>query len=56
MKLAPGDPLARLARAESLLLEARDREEARVELASLAADPDPAIGPRARALLHALSQ
>lgn len=56
VKLAPGDPRARLARAESLLLEPQERDAARAELASLAAEPDPAVGPRATALLHALSQ
>jgi hypothetical protein len=56
VKLAPGDPHARLARAESLLLQPQEREKVRAELASLAADPDPVVGPRAQALLHALSQ
>lgn len=52
VKLAPGDPTARLTRAESLLARPEDREEARSELAALADDPD--VGPRARALLGAL--
>jgi thioredoxin-like negative regulator of GroEL len=56
VKLAPGDPHARLARAESLLACAEEREQARSELASLAEAPDSAIGPRARALLEALSR
>jgi hypothetical protein len=56
VKLAPGDPRARLTRAESLLLLPQERDEARAELASLAADPDPAVGSRARALLDALHQ
>jgi cytochrome c-type biogenesis protein CcmH/NrfG len=56
VKLAPGDPNARLARAESLLLQAHRRDDARGELASLAADPDPAVARRAEALLHALSR
>lgn len=53
-KLAPGDPHARLARAESLLAREEEREQARSELASLASAPDSAVGPRARALLDAL--
>jgi Flp pilus assembly protein TadD len=54
LKLAPGDPHARLARAESLLLRAEERGTARAELASLAEEPHPEVGPRARALLGAL--
>jgi thioredoxin-like negative regulator of GroEL len=54
VKLAPGDPHARLARAESLLARPEEREAARAELASLAGDPDPAVAARARALLGAL--
>ncbi len=53
VKLAPGDGHARLARAESLLLRPEEREGARSELAALAGDPDPWVGPRARALLGA---
>ncbi|HEY6004335.1 MAG TPA: hypothetical protein VIV57_15775 [Anaeromyxobacter sp.] len=56
VKLAPGDPHASLARAESLLLLPHGRDEARAELTSLAAEPDPAVGKRAEALLRALSQ
>ena len=56
VKLAPGDPGARLARAESLLAQPGGRAQAREELASLAQGPDPVVGPRARALLLALSQ
>lgn len=56
VKLSPGDPHARLARAESLLARPEEREAARAELASLAGDPDPAVGPRAQALLGALSR
>jgi hypothetical protein len=56
VKLAPGDPGARLARAESLLARPEERVAARAELTSLARDPDPLVGPRAQALLLALSQ
>lgn len=55
-RLAPRDPDVRLARAESLLAMPEEREAGRVELASLAASEDPAVGERARALLGALSQ
>lgn len=55
MKLAPSDPHARLARAESLLLAPEGREAARAELGALAAEEDPAVGARARALLGALA-
>lgn len=56
VKLAPDDPLARLARAESLLARPEEREAARAELAALADGPDPAVGSRARALLGALAR
>lgn len=52
VRLAPGDPAVRLARAEALLGSAADRAEGRAELVRLAADPT--AGPRARALLAAL--
>ena len=53
--LAPGDPFARLTRAESLLAaRGEGREEACSELRAVADDPD--VGERARALLAALSQ
>jgi thioredoxin-like negative regulator of GroEL len=55
VKLAPADPHARLARAESLLARPEERDEARAELAALASGSDPGVGPRARALLDALS-
>src|SRR5512138_1819140 len=54
VKLAPGDPNARLARAESLLAGPGERDAARAELAALAEDTDPLVGSRARALLGAL--
>ncbi len=54
VKLAPDDPNARLARAESLLARPEDRDAARAELAALADDRDPDVGLRARALLGAL--
>lgn len=53
-KLAPVDPAVRLARAESLLARGEERAAARAELVALASGGDPAIGPRARALLGAL--
>jgi hypothetical protein len=53
-KLAPDDPAARLARAESLLSSAADREAGRVELSRLASDAE--VGARARALLAALAE
>ena len=56
VRLAPGDPVARLARAESLLARPEEREDARAELTTLAGDPDPEVGPRARVLLGALGQ
>jgi tetratricopeptide (TPR) repeat protein len=56
VKLAPEDPQARLARAESLLLLPQERERARAELASLAAEADRDVVARAEALLHALSR
>ncbi len=55
-KLAPEDPHARLARAESLLALPDEREAARADLGALAAGTDPEVGPRARALLGALSE
>ena len=51
-KLAPGDPVVRLARAESLLAVA-ERDAGRAELARLVSDDR--VGARARALLAALS-
>jgi tetratricopeptide (TPR) repeat protein len=51
--LAPEDPIARLARAESLLVYPEDREEARAVLARLA-DAGEGVGERARALAAAL--
>lgn len=56
VRLAPGDPVARLARAESLLARPEEREDARAELTTLAGDPDPEVGPRARVLLGALGK
>ncbi|HEX9400329.1 MAG TPA: hypothetical protein VF912_09490 [Anaeromyxobacter sp.] len=53
-KLAPGDPVVRLARAESLLATAQDREAGRDELSRLVSDER--VGPRASALLAALSR
>jgi thioredoxin-like negative regulator of GroEL len=55
VRLAPGDPHARLAHAESLLADPAEREAARRELSSLVGDPDPAVGHRAEALLGASS-
>jgi thioredoxin-like negative regulator of GroEL len=55
-KLAPEDPDARLALAESLLALPDEREAGRLELAALAEGADGAVGARARALLAALSQ
>jgi hypothetical protein len=52
VRLAPADPFARLARAESLLASAPDREAGRAELAGLAGDER--VGGRARMLLAAL--
>lgn len=54
-KLAPADPHVRLARAETLLASPDERDAARAELGELASGGDPAVGPRARALLDALS-
>jgi tetratricopeptide (TPR) repeat protein len=51
--LAPRDPVARLARAESLLVFPEDREEARAALAGLA-EAGEGVGERARALAAAL--
>ena len=51
-RLAPADPVVRLARAESLLASATDREAGRAELDRLAADAR--VGDRASALLAAL--
>ena len=51
-RLAPGNPLIRLARAEALLASAADRDEGRAELVQLAGDAT--AGARARALLDAL--
>lgn len=56
VRLAPGEGRARLARAECLLGCSGERAAGRAELAALAGDPDPAVGPRARALLGALGQ
>jgi tetratricopeptide (TPR) repeat protein len=56
LKLAPGDAEARLARAESLLLQPHDREQARAELAALAAGGDRDVAARCGVLLHALSR
>ncbi len=53
-KLAPGDSVVRLARAESLLAAAADREAAREELSRLTSDER--VGARASALLAALSR
>ncbi len=53
-KLAPEDPAVRLARAESLLSTAADRDAGRAELSRLASDAE--VGARARALLAALPQ
>lgn len=53
-RLAPGDPWARLARAESLLGLPEGREAARAELAGLVSDAE--VGDRARALQGALGQ
>jgi len=55
-KLSPDDPHVRLARAESLLVLAEEREAARAELGTLAADGDPAVAARARSLLGALCE
>jgi Flp pilus assembly protein TadD len=55
-RLAPADPHVRLALAESLLALPDEREAARAELGELARGGDPAVGPRALALLEALSQ
>ncbi len=51
-RLAPADPVVRLARAESLLASAAGREAGRAELARLATDER--VGARASALLAAL--
>ncbi len=51
-KLAPGDPVVRLARAESLLASGSERAAARAELAGLVGDER--VGARATALLAAL--
>jgi hypothetical protein len=51
-RLAPADPVVRLARAESLLASGGEREAGRAELAGLAGDDR--VGARARALLAAL--
>lgn len=53
-RLAPEDPWARLARAESLLGLPEGREAARAELAGLVSDAE--VGDRARALQGALGQ
>ncbi len=52
VRLAPEDACARLARAETLLVSARERAEGRAELQRLADDPRAAA--RASALLAAL--
>ena len=51
-KLAPADPVVRLARAESLLASGSERAAARAELAGLVGDER--VGARAAALLAAL--
>jgi predicted Zn-dependent protease len=53
VRLAPRDPQARLARAESLLSIEAERADGRRELLSLRDEPEP-VGGRARALLRAL--
>lgn len=55
VRLAPGDPHARLAHAESLLANPAEREAARRELTSLVGGPDTAVALRAEALLGASS-
>ncbi len=52
-RLAPEDPTVRLARAESLLGSAAEREAGRAELSRLASDDR--VGARASALLAALA-
>lgn len=54
VRLAPDDPFARLARAESLLCFQEDRDEARRALADLSGAPE-GVGDRARALQAALA-
>jgi len=54
LKIAPQDPAVRLVRAESLLATVIERDAGRAELSRLAADEQ--VGPRARALLAALSE
>ena len=54
LRLAPGDPEARLARVESLLALPEERAAARGELATLGSDGG--VGARARALLGALGE
>jgi predicted Zn-dependent protease len=54
VRLAPADPVVRLARAESFLASAGDREAGRAELGRLAADER--VGDRASALLAALGR
>ena len=51
-RLAPADPVVRLARAEALLAAPGGRDAGRAELARLVQDGR--VGPRARALLDAL--
>jgi predicted Zn-dependent protease len=53
VRLAPGDPAVRLARAEALLCVEAERPEGRRELLALSGDAG-AAGERARALLRAL--
>lgn len=55
-KLAPADPLVRLARAESLLASPDGREAGRGELHALAGGDDPDVAARAQALLGALPE
>jgi len=52
VRLAPGDPFARLARVEALVASGRDRSEGRAELLRLAGEPP--VAARASALLAAL--
>lgn len=52
-RLAPGDPQARLARAETQLLAPAEREAGRTELRALSAE-EGGVGERARTLLAAM--
>lgn len=53
VSLAPEDARARLARAEALMVTPGSQEAARADLAAILADEE--LGPRARALLQALT-